>query len=64
MARPRRRRRRRRGASLAAVLLFSVYTYRRIGGATGDTLGAACEIAELVPAMAMAVWYFHAGGHP
>jgi adenosylcobinamide-GDP ribazoletransferase len=51
-------------ASLAAVLIFAVYTYRRIGGATGDTLGAACEIAELVPAMAMAAWYFHAGGNP
>ena len=50
--------------SLAAVLIFAVYTYRRIGGATGDTLGAACEIAELVPAMAMAAWYFNAGGHP
>jgi adenosylcobinamide-GDP ribazoletransferase len=49
-------------ASLAAVLIFSVYTYRRIGGATGDTLGAACEIAELVPAVAMAAWYFHARG--
>ena len=47
-------------ASLAAVLIFSVYTWRRIGGATGDTLGAACEIAELVPAVAMAAWYFHA----
>jgi adenosylcobinamide-GDP ribazoletransferase len=52
------------GASLAAVLIFAVYTYRRIGGATGDTLGAACEIAELVQAMAMAAWYFHAGGNP
>ena len=51
-------------ASLAAVLIFAVYTYRRIGGATGDTLGAACEIAELVPAVAMAAWYFQAGGHP
>jgi adenosylcobinamide-GDP ribazoletransferase len=51
-------------ASLAAVLIFAVYTWRRIGGATGDTLGAACEIAELVPAMAMAAWYFHAGVNP
>lgn len=50
--------------SLAAVLIFAVYTYRRIGGATGDTLGAACEIAELIPAMAMAAWYFQARGHP
>jgi adenosylcobinamide-GDP ribazoletransferase len=51
-------------ASLAAVLIFSIYTYRRIGGATGDTLGAACEIAEMVPAIAMAAWYFQIGGQP
>jgi adenosylcobinamide-GDP ribazoletransferase len=51
-------------ASLAAVLILAVYTYRRVGGATGDTLGAACEIAELVAAMAMAAWYFQARGHP
>jgi adenosylcobinamide-GDP ribazoletransferase len=51
-------------AALAAVLFFSVYTWRRIGGATGDTLGAACEIAELVLAVVMAAWYFHARGHP
>lgn len=31
---------------LMALLLFSVLCYRRIGGATGDTLGAACEISE------------------
>jgi adenosylcobinamide-GDP ribazoletransferase len=52
------------GASLAAVLIFAVYIYRRLGGATGDTLGAACEIAELVAAVAMAAWYFGAGSHP
>jgi adenosylcobinamide-GDP ribazoletransferase len=51
-------------AALAAVVIFAIYTYRRLGGATGDTLGAACEIAELVPAVAMAAWYFHAAGHP
>jgi adenosylcobinamide-GDP ribazoletransferase len=50
-------------ASLAAVLIFAVYICRRIGGATGDTLGAACEIAELIPAMAMAACCFQAGGH-
>ncbi len=40
-------------ASLAIVLLFAVYTVRKIGGATGDTLGAACEIAEIVPALTL-----------
>jgi len=44
------------GASVAVVLLFAAYTFRKIGGATGDTLGAACEIAEIVPALALAAW--------
>jgi adenosylcobinamide-GDP ribazoletransferase len=34
------------GVSLLVVLIFSGWCRRRIGGATGDTLGAACEIAE------------------
>jgi len=51
-------------AALLAVLAFSAWTWRKIGGATGDTLGAACEIAELVPALTMAIWYFHAKGNP
>lgn len=28
------------------VLLFSLYCQKKIGGATGDTLGAVCELAE------------------
>lgn len=39
--------------SVAFTLLFAVYSYRKIGGATGDTLGAACEIAEIVSALTM-----------
>jgi adenosylcobinamide-GDP ribazoletransferase len=31
---------------LLILLLFCYFCFRRIGGATGDTLGAACEIAE------------------
>ena len=46
------------GASVGAVLLFSAWAYRRIGGATGDTLGAACEIAEVVPALVLSAWCF------
>ena len=34
--------------AVLAVLLFSFQCYRRIGGATGDTLGATCEIVEMV----------------
>jgi adenosylcobinamide-GDP ribazoletransferase len=39
------------GAAVLVTLLFCLYCYRKIGGYTGDTLGAACEIAELVPAL-------------
>ena len=38
------------GAFLIALLL-AAYTLRRIGGLTGDTLGAACELTELCPAL-------------
>lgn len=41
--------------SLAAVLLFSVYCRYKIGGATGDTLGAASEIGEAVAVFALMV---------
>jgi adenosylcobinamide-GDP ribazoletransferase len=40
------------GAAAVTVLLFSVFCYRRIGGVTGDTLGAACELAELAVVVA------------
>jgi adenosylcobinamide-GDP ribazoletransferase len=42
-------------ASIVAALVLSVYVYRKIGGATGDTFGAVCEIVEIVPALALAV---------
>ncbi len=32
--------------AMVIVTLFSLYCRRKIGGATGDTLGAACEAAE------------------
>ena len=35
-------------------LLFSVWCRRKIGGATGDTLGAVCELTEMVVAVGMA----------
>jgi len=40
-------------AALAALLL-AAYLQRRLGGLTGDTLGAACELTELAPALAAA----------
>jgi adenosylcobinamide-GDP ribazoletransferase len=36
------------------VLLFSVWCRRKIGGATGDTLGAVCELTEMAVAVGMA----------
>jgi len=38
-------------AAFAATALFARYCLRRIGGLTGDTLGAACELAELAAAL-------------
>ena len=43
------------GACLAVALSAAGYVYRKIGGATGDTLGAVCEIVETVPALVLAV---------
>lgn len=43
-------------ASVAVTFLFSLWCRRKIGGFTGDTLGAACELAELTPALVAASW--------
>ena len=55
-----------RAGGLAALpwqlrLLLAAYFYRKIGGATGDTLGAVCELVETVPALTLAVWPIQAG---
>jgi adenosylcobinamide-GDP ribazoletransferase len=39
-------------SSILIAALFSVYCFRKIGGYTGDTLGAICEITEIIPALA------------
>jgi len=44
------------GLSLVVTFLFSLWCRKKIGGFTGDTLGASCEIAELVPAMVGAAY--------
>ena len=41
-------------AAALAALLLAAYLRRRLGGLTGDTLGAACELTELAPALAAA----------
>ncbi|MGE4543145.1 MAG: adenosylcobinamide-GDP ribazoletransferase [Pedobacter sp.] len=46
------------GASLAVILLLAAYSKRKIGGFTGDTLGAACELTELIPALVAAALAF------
>lgn len=43
------------GASVATVVLFSLWCRNKIGGFTGDTLGAGCEGVELIPALVAAV---------
>jgi adenosylcobinamide-GDP ribazoletransferase len=46
------------GASLAVILLLAAYSKGKIGGFTGDTLGAACELTELIPALVAAALAF------
>ena len=43
-------------ASLAVTALWTAYSFRKIGGYTGDTLGAVCEIVEIVPALVAVAW--------
>jgi adenosylcobinamide-GDP ribazoletransferase len=45
-------------ASFVAGLLFALHVYRKIGGLTGDTLGAACELVEIVPALVVVAWIY------
>jgi len=40
--------------SLIGMLMLAAYIYSKIGGYTGDTLGAACEIVELIPVLVAA----------
>ena len=44
-------------ACVAAAALAAAYFYRKIGGCTGDTFGAVCELTELVPAVILALWH-------
>jgi adenosylcobinamide-GDP ribazoletransferase len=46
------------GVCIALTLAFSAYVYGKIGGATGDTLGAVCEIIEVAPALTLVVSCF------
>jgi len=44
--------------AIAIVFIFCAWSWRKIGGATGDTLGASCELAELAPPLALVEWAF------
>lgn len=44
------------GVSLAAALLLAAWSFHKIGGATGDVYGAACELTELMPVFTMITW--------
>jgi len=42
-------------AVILTVFLFSLWCRSKIGGATGDTLGAVCELTEMMVAVAMTI---------
>ena len=44
------------GLAMISTVLLSFWCKRKIGGFTGDTLGAACEVAEMIPALIAASW--------
>jgi len=45
------------GVSVTAIAIFSLWCRSKIGGFTGDTLGAGCELVELMPALVAATWF-------
>jgi adenosylcobinamide-GDP ribazoletransferase len=42
--------------SILTTLLLAAYSWKKIGGWTGDTLGASCEVVEIVPALIAGAW--------
>ncbi len=42
--------------AVAVVGAFSIQCHRKIGGATGDTMGASCELAELATLLTLSVY--------
>jgi len=49
-------------AAVGTTALFALWCLAKIGGYTGDTLGAACEIAEVVPALVVLMAIQRGGG--
>ncbi|RLB43713.1 MAG: adenosylcobinamide-GDP ribazoletransferase [Deltaproteobacteria bacterium] len=48
--------------SLGGILLFCYWSYDKIGGYTGDTLGAVCEVSEAFPTL-VGVIVSYSGGN-
>jgi len=44
------------GFSIAGIVMFSMWCRSKIGGFTGDTLGAGCELIELIPSLVAAAY--------
>jgi adenosylcobinamide-GDP ribazoletransferase len=49
-------------ATVGVTALFALWCRAMIGGYTGDTLGAACELAEVVPALVVLMFAQRGGG--
>ena len=43
-------------ASVLVTIIFGLYCKWKIGGVTGDTIGATCEITEVVTILVMCAW--------
>ena len=43
-------------ASVLVTIVFGLYCRWKIGGVTGDTIGATCEITEVVTVLVMCAW--------
>ena len=47
--------------AVGTTAIFALWCRAKIGGYTGDTLGAACELAEVVPALVVLMFVHRAG---
>ena len=46
-------------ASVLVTIVFGFYCKWKIDGVTGDTIGATCEISEVVSVLVMCAWYIN-----
>ncbi len=45
-------------ATVVTVAVFSLWCFKKLGGATGDTLGAVCELTECAVAVSFSIFFF------